>query len=134
MINWWIVNKKDFPWRKTTDPYAILLAELLLRKTTAKQVESLYPVLIQKYPDTMKLAEADEIELKKLLKPLGMEHLRTVLLKKVSLEINSNFAGKVPLTNKNLVVSQELENRLQMLFSVCQNNLIYPWLIQTLLE
>jgi len=103
LLEWWAINKKDFPWRKTTDPYFLLLAELLLRKTTAKQVERIYVTLVCKYPNSQKLAEADEVELKQLLKPLGMEHLRTILLKNIALEINSKYAGKVPGSEQELL-------------------------------
>jgi len=42
LLAWWKENKRDFSWRKVRDPYKILLAEILLRKTTAKQVERVY--------------------------------------------------------------------------------------------
>ena len=103
LLEWWAVNKRDFPWRNTINPYYILLAELLLRKTTGKQVGRIFSLLVQKYPSTKSLAEADENELKQLLKPLGMEHLRTVLLKKLAQEINTNYAGKVPVTEEGLL-------------------------------
>lgn len=103
LIDWWAINKKEFPWRKTTDPYCVLLAELLLRKTTGKQVERIYPTLICKYPNLKELAEANENELKQLLKPLGMENIRTALLKNIAQEINSRFAGKVPNSEQELL-------------------------------
>lgn len=103
LLTWWKNNKRDFPWRHTNDPYAVLIAEMLLRKTTALQVDGLYRALIGKYPDVKSLSEADENELRDMIKPLGMEHKRAKLLKKVSNVIIESYKGVIPSAQKELL-------------------------------
>lgn len=103
LLAWWKNNKRDFPWRHTNDPYAVLIAEMLLRKTTALQVDRLYRALIGKYPDVKSLSEADENELRDMIKPLGMEHKRAKLLKEVNNVIIESYKGVIPSAQKELL-------------------------------
>jgi A/G-specific adenine glycosylase len=103
LLTWWHKNKRDFPWRRTNDPYSVLIAEMLLRKTTAQQVNGLYEALISKYPDVQSLSEADEDELRDMIKRLGMEHKRAKLLKEVSSVILENYKGVIPSAQKELL-------------------------------
>jgi A/G-specific adenine glycosylase len=66
LLEWWEKNKRDFPWRRTSDSYALLIAELLLRKTTAKQVERAYKAFLARYPDPESLSTASEAEIGEL--------------------------------------------------------------------
>jgi A/G-specific adenine glycosylase len=72
------------------------MAEVLLRKTTAKQVESLYEIFLARFPNPEALAHASKSELIEALRPLGMEHKRAVLLKKLGMELKEKYNGKVP--------------------------------------
>ena len=103
LLNWWEKNKRSFPWRNTNDPYSVLIAEMLLRKTTAKQVEKIYCKFLSLYPNIDSLKNADENNLKELLKPLGIEHNRAKLLKKFSLYVKEKHNGKIPLELKKLL-------------------------------
>ena len=104
LLNWWKKNKRDFPWRHTKDPYSILIAEMLLRKTTAKQVEKIYVQFLTKYPDPNSLADADKKnDLEELLKPLGMEHKRAELLKRFGLYIIEKYNGEIPMELEKLL-------------------------------
>jgi A/G-specific adenine glycosylase len=103
LLIWWQQNKRDFPWRKTSNPYLILITEMLLRKTTAGQVAATYEKFFSKYPDLAKLSEASTEELEQLIRPLGMERKRAVLLKAISQELIERHSGKVPLSEKELL-------------------------------
>jgi A/G-specific adenine glycosylase len=103
LLEWWYKNKRDYPWRHTDDPYFILTAEMLLRKTTAQQVEKIYNIFLAKYPNPRTLAEADENELKKLLEPLGMEYKRAELFKKLGLAVEEMYNGKIPSEPQELL-------------------------------
>jgi len=48
LLAWYAKNKRDFSWRRTKDPYKILVAEMMLQKTTAKQVSNLFDRFIGK--------------------------------------------------------------------------------------
>lgn len=96
-------GRKNLPWRKTRDPYVILVSEILLRKTTARQVERIFDAFFSKYPNPHDLAQADENELKGLLKPLGMEHKRSKELIELAKALIKKHGGQVPQDSKNLL-------------------------------
>lgn len=74
-------GRHHFPWRKTNDPWKILLAEMLLRKTTAVQAESKYSQLSEYSP--AELRDVPQEALEDILKPLGIYKERARLLKLV---------------------------------------------------
>jgi len=89
-------GRHDLPWRRTSSPWQVLLAAVLLRKTTAQQVASVYPQLVERFPDPASMADADEEELKKIIQPLGIEHQRARLLKELARRLVEKHGGKVP--------------------------------------
>jgi len=95
IIKWWGKNKRSFPWRNTKEPYKIIIAELLLRKTTALQVEQIYPLFINKYKNALSLLKADKLELFEIIKPLGMEYKRIELLKKFANYVSKELGNKI---------------------------------------
>jgi A/G-specific adenine glycosylase len=103
LLEWWQSNKRDFPWRRTNDPYKILIAELLLRKTTARQVSNLFEKFLVSFPDAKALSKAQENEIKDLIKPLGMEHKRAPLLKKLASDLARKYSGQIPQSENDLI-------------------------------
>ncbi|MBC7318436.1 A/G-specific adenine glycosylase [Candidatus Bipolaricaulota bacterium] len=103
ILKWWKENKRDFSWRHFRDPYRILIAEFFLRKTTAKQVQRIYSTFIKKYPSPKDILKADFKELKKIIRPLGMEHKRAELLKKFAKVIVESYNGIIPLQKNELM-------------------------------
>ncbi len=103
LLEWWKANKRDFPWRNTKNPYAVILAEFLLKKTTAQQAEKVYFQLLTKYSTTKKLARARIKDLVNMLKPLGMEYKRAELLKQFGEFIENNYGGKIPAKQDELL-------------------------------
>ena len=102
ILEWWRRWGRDFPWRRTKDPYKVLIAEILLRKTTAAQVVKMYESFLSEYPNPSSLAAASEERLKELLRPLGMEHRRAELLIKLGRTIEEKYKGKLPSSIKEL--------------------------------
>ena len=49
VLEWTKVGLRDFPWRRTNDPYNILIAEIMLQRTKANQVKPVFEHFIQKY-------------------------------------------------------------------------------------
>lgn len=75
MLDFWAYfGRKSLPWRLTKDPWKILIAEVLLRKTTTKQAEAVYTQLADLSPT--KLAEMPEDVLQNILRPLGIHSVR----------------------------------------------------------
>jgi len=103
LLIWHKKNALKFPWRETKDPYKILLAEILLRKTTRSQVKELFEELIKRYPNSEKLASAEIKELEKIIEPLGMQRKRALLLIKLAKTIVENYQGSVPEDRNELL-------------------------------
>ena len=72
LFEWWSYNKRTFPWRKTKEPYHILISELLLHRTRADQVVPIYNKFIKKYPTVYDIHKGNIEEIKTILKPLGL--------------------------------------------------------------
>lgn len=96
LSEWWEPEQFDYPWRRTTDPYRILISEFMLRKTTRKQVMNLYKDFFMKYPHIEALSEANVKDLETMIKPLGMYHIRTIALKKLANIIVKEYSGMIP--------------------------------------
>ena len=88
-------NRRDFPWRRTKDPYCILVSELMLQQTQAPRVVAKYEAFIKTFPDVNTLARAP---LKKVLAAwsgLGYNR-RAKLLQQAAQTIVAQHGGTVP--------------------------------------
>ncbi|MDP3684928.1 MAG: A/G-specific adenine glycosylase, partial [Ignavibacteria bacterium] len=71
ILEWYKVNKRDFPWRKTTDPYHILVSEIMLQQTQTLRVVTYYEKFIKRFPTIKDLANAKNPEVLKIWSGLG---------------------------------------------------------------
>lgn len=71
LIDWYLENKRDLPWRKTTNPYYIWLSEIILQQTRVDQGLAYYLKFVEHYPTVFDLSNADEEEVLKLWQGLG---------------------------------------------------------------
>ena len=97
---WASGNARDFPWRQTSDPYAVLLAEILLQQTEASRVVPVYQQFMERYPTIESLASAPLFEVSGLLYPLGF-HFRAVRLQQAAHAIRTRYAGRFPRAKQN---------------------------------
>ena len=95
LLTWWESWKRDFPWRKETSPYKIILAEVLLRKTSARQAQAIFPLLAERWPNPCALGQAELNELENVLRPLGMHRERGRLLKALGKELCARFGREI---------------------------------------
>jgi A/G-specific adenine glycosylase len=96
LLAWFQREGRDFPWRKTTDPYALLLAEKLLQQTRARDaVVEAYKILLAEYPSPESLAVAHLPELEEVIRPLGLVY-RAGELKSMATELVERHDGNVP--------------------------------------
>ena len=103
IIDWYSkYGDKYLPWRNTHDPWAILVAAFLLRKTTTIQVIKIYEEFLKKYPTPKALLLASEEEVKELIRPLGIEHQRAKHLKDLADYIEKRFGGRMPCVKDKL--------------------------------
>lgn len=83
LLSWGAENVRSFPWREVSeDPYKVVIAELLLKRTTASAAARISPKFIDEYPSLEKLSYASVEELIKNLRPLGLSSQRAHLIKK----------------------------------------------------
>lgn len=94
LIKWWKKHGRSFPWRKTRDPYKVLVAEVLLHRTRAEQVVPVYLKFIQEFPDIKTLARASRKKVMSILYPLGLRW-RAMLLHEMAVEIVRRNTGIV---------------------------------------
>ena len=102
----WYTNRgrMNLPWRRTKNPYRILVAELMLQRTHAiQQVLPIYTHFLKKYPNWEILSRASLSELKKMVASLGLQNIRSRKLKKVASVVCNKFDGKVPREKGNLL-------------------------------
>lgn len=71
LINWYTVNKRDLPWRNTTNPYYIWLSEIILQQTQVAQGTPYYHAFTRQFPTVFALANANEEDVLKLWQGLG---------------------------------------------------------------
>lgn len=99
---WGVANLRDFPWRRTTDPFHLLVAESLLQKTDAQTVAPIYELFLQRYPTIQNLAAANLEDIATILEPLGL-FFRAERLQQCAKIILNEYGGKVPDTQKQLL-------------------------------
>lgn len=102
LINWYSVNKREMPWRKTVNPYYIWLSEIILQQTQVKQGLPYYEAFVKKYPTIFKLADATEQEVLKLWQGLGY-YSRARNLHTTAKHIAYNLNGQFPNNYKDLL-------------------------------
>lgn len=104
LIKWYEKNGRWYlPWRCDADPYRVLIAEILLRKTDAKKVSEIYPKIIKKFPSPKALMKANEKDLAKMLKPIGIYNLRAKQLKKLGNAVVNSYDSKIPEKEEDLI-------------------------------
>ena len=94
-MDWFDKNERKFPWRETKDPFKILMAEMMLRRTRAEQVKPVYDNFFKKYKKIEDLANASQKEIDTILYPLGLKW-RSPAFILVAREVRAKYGGEVP--------------------------------------
>lgn len=103
LLDWFHISGRQFPWRQTRDPYAMLLAEKLLQQTVVREgVVQAYDDLLVAYPTPAALAEADVESIRATIQSLGL-HYRAQELVALAREISEKHGGHVPQDFKSLL-------------------------------
>lgn len=95
LLRWWQDNERTFPWRETSDPYELLIAELLLQRTAAYKVVRIYPEFMRLFPTIETLATARLDEVTTVIRPLGMRR-RAAVLQAIARAIRDEHEGRIP--------------------------------------
>jgi A/G-specific adenine glycosylase len=83
LLDWYAQHGRDLPWRRTRDPYAILVSELMLQQTQVSRVLPKYLEFLDRFPDFQSLAAASRADVIRAWAPLGY-NLRAVRLKTIA--------------------------------------------------
>jgi A/G-specific adenine glycosylase len=102
LMRWYKTHgRHDMPWRKTEDPYAIFLSEIMLQQTTVATVGPYYDRFLKKFPTAKALAEADLNEVLALWSGLGY-YARARNLWAAAKELQQKWNGRFPETPEDL--------------------------------
>ncbi len=94
--------KRDFLWRHTCDPYRIMIAEFMLHRTKANQVEPIYQQFLETYPDVNSLANANLDDVARYTQHLGL-HWRAAHFIDACRFINMEYKGVYPQERRKLL-------------------------------
>ncbi len=102
ILTWYLHYKREFEWRKTVNPYKVLISEILLHKTDSKKVEKIYPIFIERFPTIHHLYRAETEEIENLIRNIGLLY-RSQRLKKIAEQVIGQFNGIVPDNKEDLL-------------------------------
>lgn len=95
IIHWYLLHKRDLPWRETLDPYLIWLSEIILQQTRVAQGLAYYNAFAERFPTVQELAKADEDEILRMWQGLGY-YSRARNLHKTAKIVVDEFEGVFP--------------------------------------
>ena len=99
---WFETSARQFPWRSDSDPYHVLIAEMMLRRTQARQVVPVFHTFLARYPDIESLDQAPADEVSHVLYPLGLSW-RADNFKILAHEIMTRYKGSIPESSELLL-------------------------------
>ncbi len=102
LVSWYYEVKRDLPWRRSRDPYHILVSEIMLQQTQVVTVIPYYERFLNLFPTSKALAEADEQTLLKAWEGLGY-YSRARNLQKAAQMIEEDFGGVFPTTHADIL-------------------------------
>ena len=95
LTRWFRRTGRDLPWRRTHDPYAILVSEMMLQQTQVATVIPYYERWLERFPDFAALAAADESEVLHAWQGLGY-YARARNLHRAAKWITDQWSGRMP--------------------------------------
>ncbi|MEZ4247602.1 MAG: A/G-specific adenine glycosylase [Polyangiales bacterium] len=95
LLRWYDANKRDLPWRRSRDPYAIWVSEVMLQQTRVETVIPYWARFLERFPTPLALAEASEDEVLGAWSGLGY-YRRARLLHRGIREVVARHGGAVP--------------------------------------
>lgn len=97
LLAWFDEHKRDLPWRRTNDPYAIWVSEIMLQQTRVAAVLDHYGRWMQRFPTVVALAAVDETDVLALWSGLGY-YRRARMLHRAAQAVVAEHGGSLPRT------------------------------------
>jgi A/G-specific adenine glycosylase len=101
LLGWYDANRRDLPWRKTSDPYQIWISEIMLQQTRVGAVLDYYGRFLERFPHVQALAKAREQSVLAAWSGLGY-YRRARNIHAAAKKIVSEFTGEFPRTAHRL--------------------------------
>lgn len=102
IFSWWKNNRRNLPWRKTHDPYRILVSEVMLQQTQVSRVLPKYEEFLYFFPDVYALAAATPAKVLQVWRGMGYNR-RALYLKKTAEEVVHTYHGYFPESELELL-------------------------------
>ena len=102
LLKWYGRHGRDLPWRQTSDPYKILVSEVMLQQTQVERVIPKYREFLERYPTFQDLAEASADEVRATWYPLGY-NIRPFRLHSIARETVARYGGALPKDHEDLL-------------------------------
>src|SRR4029453_4963397 len=94
LLAWYRRHRRDLPWRRTGDPYRILVSEIMLQQTQVDRVIPKYHEFLDRYPTLESLAGRTPEEVTRLWYPLGY-NIRPINLRGIACEAGASYGGRL---------------------------------------
>jgi A/G-specific adenine glycosylase len=101
LLTWYARHGRDLPWRRTSDPYHILVSEIMLQQTQVDRVMPKYEEWLAKYPTFDALASAPDDDVVATWYPLGY-NIRPRRLQTIAREAVARYGGQLPADEETL--------------------------------
>ena len=102
LLAWYDAHARDLPWRRTRDPYAIWVSEIMLQQTRVAAVLEHYRVFLNRFPTLQALARAKEAQVLAAWSGLGY-YRRARMLHAAAQKVMREFAGEIPHSASALI-------------------------------
>ncbi len=103
LLRWYDRNGRDLPWRRTRDPYAIWVSEVMLQQTQVKTVVGRYAEFLRRFPSASDLARAPEAEVLHAWQGLGY-YSRARRLQQAARAVVARHGGRLPPSRDSLLL------------------------------
>ncbi|MEZ4522025.1 MAG: A/G-specific adenine glycosylase [Thermomicrobiales bacterium] len=101
LLGWYRENARDLPWRRTRDPYRIMVSEIMLQQTQVDRVIPKYEAFLERFPTLEALADAPASEVIRAWAGLGYNR-RALNLQRAARTVVEEFGGEMPRTVEEL--------------------------------
>ena len=102
LLAWWARAARDLPWRKTRDPYRVLVSEFMLQQTQVSRVAEYYPRFLSRFPDLETLASAKPRAVREAWDGLGY-YARASNLHALARVVSKDHDGVLPDEPEELI-------------------------------
>jgi A/G-specific adenine glycosylase len=95
LLRWFRHHGRDLPWRRTRDPYRVIVSEFMLQQTQVSRVEAYYHRFLERYPSLESLAESEAGTVRESWAGLGY-YRRAANLHRLAREVVRDHGGIIP--------------------------------------